>query len=107
MREVEAPRPRELPVDARPRTVFTDPLGNDAVAAWVVAGRPRERRASRLPVAVGTAVAWQVNGWSAPAAEWLGQPEGSSVGAVVPSVLVACVALVGVSLVTRPKATAG
>lgn len=57
-----------------------------------------------MVVGVGTAVAWKANEWSEPAAQWLGQPEGSGVGAVVPSVLVACVVLVGVSLCTRVKA---
>lgn len=54
----------------------------------------------------GTSVAlwWKLSERSAWAAELLGQPEGSKVDAVVPAILVATVALVGVSLVTRQAA---
>ena len=57
-----------------------------------------------MAAATGLAVCWKAFGWSEPAARWLGQPEGTAVDAVVPAIVVACVALVGVSLVTRPLA---
>jgi len=44
---------------------------------------------------------------SAVAANWMGLPEGTAVGAVVPAVLVSAVVLVAVSLVTRPRPTGG
>ncbi|GJM21397.1 MAG: sodium:solute symport protein [Planctomycetota bacterium] len=46
---------------------------------------------------------WELREWSTPAVEALGLEAGAEIGAVVPSVLAATVALVGVSLVTRPR----
>jgi SSS family solute:Na+ symporter len=56
-----------------------------------------------MVTATSFAIWWKLAERSAWAAEQLGQPEGSTVGAVVPAIVVACVALVGVSLVTRPR----
>jgi SSS family transporter len=53
--------------------------------------------------ATGFAIWWELNDRSSWAVEMLDLPEGSSVGAVVPAIVVACVALVGISLVTRPR----
>lgn len=50
---------------------------------------------------------WELRGWSAPAAEWLGLEAGADIGAVVPSVLAATLALVLVSLATRPRDPSG
>jgi SSS family transporter len=61
---------------------------------------------SSMLAATTLAIAWKANDWSAPAAEWLGQPAGTSVDAVVPSIVVACVVLVGVSLMTTPRPVA-
>jgi solute:Na+ symporter, SSS family len=54
--------------------------------------------------ATATAITWKVADLGAWAGAALGQPERTSVEAVVPAVVVACVMLVGVSLVTRPRA---
>jgi len=56
-----------------------------------------------MVTATSFAIWWKLAERSAWAAEQLGQPEGSTVGAVVPAIVVACVALIGVSLVTRPR----
>ena len=56
-----------------------------------------------MVTAVGVAVVWKVQDFGPAAAEALGEA-GGSVGAVVPSVLVALVVLVGVSLVTPRRA---
>ena len=55
--------------------------------------------------ATGLAICWRSLDLSTPAAAWLGQPAGTSVGAVVPAIVVAAVVLVGVSLVTKPRPT--
>jgi SSS family solute:Na+ symporter len=63
--------------------------------------------AASMITATGVAVWWKVTERSAWAAEFLGQPEGSNVDAVVPAIIVAAVALVGVSLLTRPRVLLG
>lgn len=55
-------------------------------------------------VGTSTAVAWKANDWGPVAARALGRPD-AAVDAVVPAILVAAVALVGVSLATRPDAS--
>lgn len=47
---------------------------------------------------------WELRGWGAEAAASLGQPEGADVGSAIPGILVAGVCLIGVSLVTKPRA---
>ncbi len=56
-----------------------------------------------LLVAGLTSVLWTAAGWDKGAAAALGLPEGSQIEAVVPGMLLATAALVGVSLVTRPR----
>ena len=60
-----------------------------------------------MVVGPAVAVTWEAQGMSAVAANWMGLPEGTAVGAVVPAVLVSAVVLVAVSLVTRPRPTGG
>jgi Na+/proline symporter len=56
----------------------------------------------------GTSTAlWTALGWDRASADALGLPEGSQIEAVVPGMLLATAALVGVSLCTRPRAAAG
>jgi len=57
-----------------------------------------------MVTATGVAIAWKTNDLGAPAAARLGLPPDTRVDAVVPSILVALVVLVGVSLGTRPRA---
>lgn len=59
-----------------------------------------------MVTATGLAMVWRANDWSSAVAAWLGLPDGASVDAVVPSIVVALVVLVGVSLVTKPRALA-
>ncbi len=56
-----------------------------------------------LVASTSTAIAWKTGGGSEWAVRMLGQPESVRIDAVIPAVLVATVALVGVSLVTRPR----
>jgi SSS family solute:Na+ symporter/sodium/proline symporter len=55
--------------------------------------------------ATSLALVWKINDYGAEAARYFGQPEGSRVGAVIPSILVASVVLVTVSLMTKPRPT--
>jgi len=55
-------------------------------------------------VAPACAVLWRNLALGEPAARWLGQPAGTSIDAVVPSILVAVLVLVTVSLAGRPRA---
>ncbi len=57
---------------------------------------------SSMLTGVGVAIVWKARDFGPRAAEWFGEP-GGSVGAVVPSVIVALVVLVSVSLVTTPR----
>ena len=50
-----------------------------------------------------TVIIWEQGEYSARAVAWLGQPEGSRLGSVIPAILVSCIVLVGVSLVTTPR----
>jgi Na+/proline symporter len=55
-----------------------------------------------MVTATTTAIVWQAADLGTWAGDWLGQPESTSVGAVLPASLVAGAMLVGVSLCTRP-----
>jgi len=59
--------------------------------------------AASMVTATSVALWWKLFDRSEWAAQLLGQPEGTKVDAVVPAIIVAAVALVGVSLMTRPR----
>lgn len=56
-----------------------------------------------MVTATSVALVWKTRGLGAEVAAWIGAPEGTRVDAVIPSILVAAVVLIGVSLVTRPR----